>query len=407
MNEYELFYNENAKFIHGGIKMNEKNGNMSLITMLVFIIMNFILSMSGTLFNGILDKIAVDMNISVAQTGYLTSLYAYGAIGAPIILILLRKMSQSRLLKGMLFLNIIFGVLSIMTKNFLILLMARFMLGLVGTTYSVLATTTIASISSHDKVGRNLSLLITGSAVALMIGIPLCRVLINHYSWQSIYFVLILFMAMGLIYFAIYLPHLKQENTSLNIKAELSLFKNKNVMIVVLSSLITFIGYGGFYTYITPYIVEVFPSLEAVMSILLVFIGACSFLGNLLGGVVCDQIGFDRALWIGSICQVVIGFIILLTQDMMYINILFVLLWMMNGWFIGLQLNTGINIVTHHQSRLLVSINGSIIQFAQALGASIASIIISGLGISWNIALSIVTSLLIIVIFMTMKKEDN
>lgn len=117
--------------------MNEKNGNMSLITMLVFIIMNFILSMSGTLFNGILDKIAVDMNISVAQTGYLTSLYAYGAIGAPIILILLRKMSQSRLLKGMLFLNIIFGVLSIMTKNFLILLMARFMLGLVGTTYSV------------------------------------------------------------------------------------------------------------------------------------------------------------------------------------------------------------------------------------------------------------------------------
>lgn len=393
--------------MYGGLGMNEKNGNMSFITMLVFIIMNFILSMSGTLFNGILDKIAVDMNISVAQTGYLTSLYAYGAIGAPIILILLRKMSQSRLLKEMLFLNIIFGVLSIITKNFLILLMARFMLGLVGTTYSVLATTTIASLSCHDKVGRNLSLLITGSAIALMIGIPLCRVLINCYSWQSIYFVLILFMVMGLIYFVICLPHLKQENTSLNKKAELSLFKNKNVMMVVMSSLITFIGYGGFYTYITPYIVEVFPSLEAVMSILLVFIGACSFLGNLLGGVVCDRIGFDRALWIGSICQVVIGIVILLTQNMMYINILFVLLWMMNGWFIGLQLNTGINIVTHHQSRLLVSINGSIIQFAQALGASIASIIISSLGISWNIVLPIITSLLIIVMFMIIKKENN
>lgn len=393
--------------MYGGLGMNEKNGNMSFITMLVFIIMNFILSMSGTLFNGILDKIAVDMNISVAQTGYLTSLYAYGAIGAPIILILLRKMSQSRLLKEMLFLNIIFGVLSIITKNFLILLMARFMLGLVGTTYSVLATTTIASLSCHDKVGRNLSLLITGSAIALMIGIPLCRVLINCYSWQSIYFVLILFMVMGLIYFVICLPHLKQENTSLNKKAELSLFKNKNVMMVVMSSLITFIGYGGFYTYITPYIVEVFPSLEAVMSILLVFIGACSFLGNLLGGVICDRIGFDRALWIGSICQVVIGIVILLTQNMMYINILFVLLWMMNGWFIGLQLNTGINIVTHHQSRLLVSINGSIIQFAQALGASIASIIISSLGISWNIVLPIITSLLIIVMFMIIKKENN
>lgn len=80
---------------------------------------------------------------------------------------------------------------------------------------------------------------------------------------------------------------------------------------------------------------------------------------------------------------------------------------MMNGWFIGLQLNTGINIVTNHQSRLIVSINGSIIQFAQALGASIASIIIANLGISKNIILSIITSLLIIIMFMGMKKEDN
>ncbi|MGN1182384.1 MAG: MFS transporter, partial [Faecalibacillus sp.] len=243
--------------------MGEKSENISVITMLVFIVMNFILSMSGTLFNGILDKIALDMNISIAQTGYLTSLYAYGAIGAPIILIVLRKISQSRLLKGMLFLDIIFGVLSITTTNFMILLLSRFMLGLVGTTYNVLATITIASLSNHNKVGKNLSLLITGSAVALMIGVPLCRVLISHYSWQSIYFVLILFMILGLVYFVFCLPRLKQKNTSLNIKAELSLFKDKNVMMVVISSLITFIGYGAFYTYITPYIVEVFPSLES------------------------------------------------------------------------------------------------------------------------------------------------
>lgn len=393
--------------IYGGIKMSEKNENINFITMSVFIIMSFILSMSGTLFNGILDKIAVDMHISIAQTGYLTSLYAYGAIGAPIILILLRRIPQSHLLKGMLFLNIVFGVLSISTTNFLILLLSRFMLGLVGTTYGVLVTTTIASLSSHDKVGRNLSLLITGGAVALMIGIPLCRVLINHYSWQSIYFVLILFMILGLIYFVFCLPHLKQGNTSVNIKTELSLLKNKSVIMVVMSSLITFIGYGAFYTYITPYIVEIFPSLETVMSVLLVLIGACSFLGNLLGGIICDRMGFDKALWIGSLCQAGIGFIILLTQNIMYINILFVLLWMMNGWFIGLQLNTGINIVTNHQSRLIVSINGSIIQFAQALGASIASIIIANLGISKNIILSIITSLLIIIMFMGMKKEDN
>lgn len=55
------------------------------MTMFVFIIMNFVLSMSSELFNGILDKIAIDLNLPLSQTGYLTSFYAYGAgIGVPI-----------------------------------------------------------------------------------------------------------------------------------------------------------------------------------------------------------------------------------------------------------------------------------------------------------------------------------
>ena len=72
----------------GGMNMQNKR-KIGLAAMAVFIMMNFAMSMSGTLFNGILDKIAADLRISVAQTGYLTSLYAYGAIGTPVILIVL------------------------------------------------------------------------------------------------------------------------------------------------------------------------------------------------------------------------------------------------------------------------------------------------------------------------------
>lgn len=138
----------------GGMNMQNNKGKIGLTAMAVFITMNFAMSMSGTLFNGILDKIAADLRISVAQTGYLTSLYAYGAIGTPVILIVLRKMSRSRLLKAMLFLNIVFGALSICTDHFTVLLFARFMLGLAGTIYGILATTTIASLSEEKEVGK-------------------------------------------------------------------------------------------------------------------------------------------------------------------------------------------------------------------------------------------------------------
>lgn len=384
--------------------MEKKNVKLGFVMMFVFIVMNFVMSLSGTLFNGILDRIAVTMNIDVAKTGYLTSLYAYGAIGAPVLLLIFRKIRRSLLLKGTLLLNIVFGLLSVIAANFNLLLFARFMLGLFGTAYGVLATTSIAALSSQEKVGKNLSLLIAGSAASLMVGIPLCRVLIHYYSWQSIYLVLILLMLAGFVYFVFCLPEIKQSEAALNLRQELEMVKQKKVWMVLVCSLVTFIGYGAFYTYLTPYLVALFPQLEPAMGVILVVIGACSFLGNLLGGVVCDKIGFRKALWLATILQVGLGFVILFSQASLYVNLLFIFLWMLNCWFIGLQLNTGINIVTNRQSNLLVSLNGSIIQFAQALGTSFAAMIIAGYGVSWNILSSIVTSVMVIGLMIFVKE---
>lgn len=376
--------------------MEKRKEKLGFVMMFVFIVMNFVMSMSGTLFNGILDRIAITMQIDVAMTGYLTSLYAYGAIGAPLLLLVFRKWSRSLMLKGTLLCNMLFGVLSIVATSFPLLLLARFMLGLFGTAYGVLATTSIAALSPPERVGKNLSLLIAGGAASLMVGVPLCRVLIHAYSWQSIYLFLILLMAGGFLYFAFRLPEIGQEKEALHLHQELQMVKVHDVWMVLLCSLITFIGYGAFYTYLTPYIVAFFPALEPAMSLILVMIGACSFLGNLLGGVACDRMGYRQALWVSSLLQIVISIVIFLTTAHLYLNLFFIFLWMFNGWFIGLQLNTGINIVTNRQSNLLVSINGSVIQFAQALGASLASMIISGVGIAFNILLPIITSVMVV-----------
>ena len=47
-----------------------KNKKINLMMMTVFIFMNFVLSMSSTLFNGILDKMVVDLNVSLSKVGY-------------------------------------------------------------------------------------------------------------------------------------------------------------------------------------------------------------------------------------------------------------------------------------------------------------------------------------------------
>lgn len=388
--------------------MTKKAKQLSMMTMIVFIIMNFTLSMSSTLFNGILDKIAVELSIPLSKTGYLSSFYAYGAgIGVPIFLIVFRKYNRSILLKTMLFLNIIVTCLSLIAPNFTLLLMMRFLMGLTGNSYGVLATSNIAALSPKDKVGKNLSLLITGGASALMIGVPLTRTLVAMYSWQKIFIVLVGIMLCAWIYFLLNLPnHIDVEFHS-DLKVELGLLKDKQVQLVLICSIINFIGYGAFYTYITPYLVTLFPQFDRTMSVILSLIGFCSFSGNLIGGIVCDCVGYKKALMLGTFVQILTGVCIVFTQNSAYSNLLFSLLWMFTGWFIGLQINTGIAVVTRSKSSLMISLNGSCISLGQAAGVSVASMIINQFTISKVIVLSLCTSICVLFILLAERKKGN
>ena len=388
--------------------MTKKAKQLSMMTMIVFIIMNFTLSMSSTLFNGILDKIAVELSIPLSKTGYLSSFYAYGAgIGVPIFLIVFRKYNRSILLKTMLFLNIIVTFLSLIAPNFTLLLMMRFLMGLTGNSYGVLATSNIAALSPKDKVGKNLSLLITGGASALMIGVPLTRTLVAMYSWQKIFIVLVGIMLCAWIYFLLNLPnHIDVEFHS-DLKVELGLLKDKQVQLVLICSIINFIGYGAFYTYITPYLVTLFPQFDRTMSVILSLIGFCSFSGNLIGGIVCDCVGYKKALMLGTFVQILTGVCIVFTQNSAYSNLLFSLLWMFTGWFIGLQINTGIAVVTQSKSSLMISLNGSCISLGQAAGVSVASMIINQFTISKVIVLSLCTSICVLFILLAERKKGN
>lgn len=85
-----------------------KKSQLTNLTLSIFILMAFVLAMSAMLFNGILDKVAKELQISISETGLLSSAYAYGAaIGVPILLILFRKMERTKALKIMLFTTIV------------------------------------------------------------------------------------------------------------------------------------------------------------------------------------------------------------------------------------------------------------------------------------------------------------
>ena len=367
--------------------------------LLVFSAMSFVLAMTAFVFSGILDKVAVSLGISVAESGLLNTMYSYGAaFGVPITLILFRKVERSRMLKLMLFATILTTFALIYAQSFVQLLIVRLLMGISANSYGVLAISTILALSPKDRQGRSLAFYIMGSSLALVIGIPLTRALSSILDWRSIFWILNAMMLLSLAYFMKYLPKADHEATKLDLKNELQFFKDGKTLLLLAYTLMMFMGYNAFYTYATPYLLLLFPSIEPLMSLILVALGLASFTGNLLGGHVSDAIGYAKSMMLGAVLQTAAMLLILVFQPSKWLSVLFIIIWLMSAWFTGLQLNTGIAQVTDNKSSFMLSINGSLIQLGGAFGASLAAVVINLSGIQSIVFVTLLTSLALILI---------
>lgn len=76
------------------------------------------------------------------------------------------------------------------------------------------------------------------------------------------------------------------------------------------------------------------------------------------------------------------------------------------GWFVGLQLNTGISIRPQNKSSFILSLNSSNIQPGQAIGLSIAVLVIKAFGIQ-SLTLLTLSSALLVLMIASLLKERN
>lgn len=261
------------------------------------------------------------------------------------------------------------------------------------------------SLTEKERQGRAMAFLIAGGSLAMMVGIPLTRALSSILAWTDIFWILNAMMVAALIYFQFNLTDGSSDLSALNLRNELNFLKDGKILYLLAFTMVMFLGYGSFYTYITPYLLEQYPSLEPVMSVILAAIGVASFIGNWIGGIVSDRIGYARSMLLGAVIHLVIIILLFVFQSVQWATLLFAILWVMNSWFIGLQVSTGAAQVTENKSSFIISLNTTVNLLGQAVGASLAALVITLGGIQNIVFISLLTNLLITLIqFVSNKK---
>ena len=231
---------------------------------------------------GLLTDISNDFNMTAAQAGVMITAYSWTVtiLSLPLMLHAC-KIEPKKLLLGTLTVFSTCQVLSVISIGFPFLVVSRIGVACAHSIFWAIASPLAVRVVSKEHQSKALSAIITGTAIAMVLGMPLGRMIGLNIGWRMTFLCVAVISFVVLVYLAFVFP--KIENTeSFSINQLPELFKNSRLMITYIITFLFATGYYTTYSYIEPFLQRVagFPS--TLVTITLMLFGVAGLSGSYL-----------------------------------------------------------------------------------------------------------------------------
>ena len=231
---------------------------------------------------GLLTDISKNFNITAAQAGVMITAYSWTVtlLSLPLMLVAC-KIKPKKLLLGTLTVFAVCQVLSVISIGFPFLVASRIGVACAHSIFWSIASPFAVRVVSKDHQAKALSAIVTGTAFAMVLGMPLGRMIGLQIGWRMT------FLCVGVISFIVtaYLLFVfpKIENTDTFSVSQLpELFKNSKLMIIYLITFLFATGYYTAYSYVEPFLQKVAGFSSSLVTITLMLFGIAGLLGSYL-----------------------------------------------------------------------------------------------------------------------------
>jgi predicted MFS family arabinose efflux permease len=244
---------------------------------------------------GLLPVIAADMQISVAATGQLVTVYALAyAVGSPILAVTFNNLDRRNVLILALCCFIAGNLLAVAAATFVMLMASRVLMALGAGLCMPTAIGVAVAIAPPERRGRAVALVTSGITVATVVGVPLGSLIGNAFGWRATFG---LVAVLGAVALAGLLFGLQRglPRTTATLGQRLAVARHGAVLYALATTTLWAIGGFTVFTYLSVPLRGLGFNASDISFALLIF-GSAAAIGNMLGGILADRIGSDGDL---------------------------------------------------------------------------------------------------------------